>query len=236
MNLTAAYGSHSIEYSLVRRDRATLEITVQPDGTVEVVAPMASSALEIERRITKRARWILRQQEFFGQFLPRTPQRQWVPGETHLYLGRHYRLRIGERANTRQVRLIRGFFVLDGVDFDDNFAIESLVNAWYRVRARVQFERSLQRCQKRFATPESFEPASVQLRRMPTRWGSMSARGRLSLNPGLVRAPADAIDYVITHELCHLAVANHGPAFSDLLSVVMPDWEQRKFRLERALA
>lgn len=236
MTFVVAYGSHSIEYSLERRDRATLDITVQPDGSVEVVAPMNSSDLDVTDRISKRARWILHQQEFFNQFRPRTPQRRWVPGETHLYLGRQYRLKVGEPTLARKVRLIRGFFVLDGVDFDDSAGIETLVSSWYRARAGVQFERSLERCQSRFANPAVFHPSSVQLRRMPTRWGSMSASGRLSLNPSLVRAPTDAIDYVITHELCHLAVANHGRAFVDLLSDAMPDWERRKSRLERALA
>ena len=48
--------------------------------------------------------------------------------------------------------------------------------------------------------------------------------------------PVDAIDYVITHELCHVAEPHHGAAFFDLLDKVMPDWERRKQRLERAMA
>lgn len=64
----------------------------------------------------------------------------------------------------------------------------------------------------------------------------MSASGRLTLNPDLVRAPMDSIDYVITHELCHLAEPNHSRAFYELQSNVMPDWESRKLRLEHALA
>ncbi|MEZ5745346.1 MAG: M48 family metallopeptidase [Paracoccaceae bacterium] len=68
------------------------------------------------------------------------------------------------------------------------------------------------------------------------RWGSMSPAGRLLLNRRLVQAPVDAIDYVITHELCHVAEPHHGTAFFELLYKVMPDWERRKQRLERAMA
>jgi len=64
----------------------------------------------------------------------------------------------------------------------------------------------------------------------------MSPAGRLLLNRRLVQAPVDAIDYVITHELCHVAEPHHGPAFFELLDKVMPDWELRKQRLERAMA
>jgi predicted metal-dependent hydrolase len=53
------------------------------------------------------------------------------------------------------------------------------------------------------------------------------------LNPESVKAPGSCIDYVVTHELCHLGHGNHGPAFYGLLGRVMPDWEQRKRRLER---
>jgi predicted metal-dependent hydrolase len=58
---------------------------------------------------------------------------------------------------------------------------------------------------------------------MRTRWGSMSPAGTLSLSPDLVRTPRECIDYVILHELCHLAHNNHGPAFRALLERVLPD-------------
>jgi len=64
----------------------------------------------------------------------------------------------------------------------------------------------------------------------------MSPSGTLRLHPDLIRAPLCAIDYVICHELCHLEVPNHGVAFYDLQRQIMPDWQQRKARLERALA
>lgn len=230
------YGTRTIEFTLERRDRSTLEITVQPDCTVEVVAPVDATDTDIKTRVRKRARWILSQQKFFAQFLPRTPPRQWLPGETHLYLGRQYRLRIGEQSVTRRVRLTRGFILVDGVDFHDSVSVEALVTAWYRDHARAQFARRLELCQGRFRDPVEVAPAAVQLRRMNTRWGSMAASGRLSLNPDLVRAPVDSIDYVITHELCHLAEPNHSRAFYELQASVMPDWERRKLRLERTLA
>ncbi len=64
----------------------------------------------------------------------------------------------------------------------------------------------------------------------------MSPRGRLLLNPDLVRAPMESIDYVITHELCHLLIPSHSRDFYELQESVMPDWERRKQRLERIMA
>jgi predicted metal-dependent hydrolase len=64
----------------------------------------------------------------------------------------------------------------------------------------------------------------------------MSPNHRLLLNRRLIQAPIDTIDYVITHELCHIAEPHHGPAFFDLLDRVMPDWDLRKERLETVMA
>jgi len=113
---------------------------------------------------------------------------------------------------------------------------QKLVDAWYRQRAQVKFPERLEQCLKRFPKPERFRPEGLIIRRVRKRWGSLSPSGRLLLNVCLIQAPTDAIDYVITHELCHMAEPHHGPAFHQLLTTVMPDWERRKQRLERILA
>ncbi len=235
---TTPYGSQPIEFTLERRDRATLEISVLPDGNVQVVAPLDATDKAITDRVRKRARWVRAQQAHFAQFLPRTPLRRWVPGETHRYLGRQYRLRVisDSMRHPPGVKLIGGFFTFTGIAADDSPSLERLLTAWYRERANTQMRQRLAKCLHLFPSPEEFAPASIQLRTMRTHWGSMSPSGRLTLNPQLVQAPPDAIDYVIVHELCHRAVPDHSRAFFDLLGTVMPDWERRKQHLERAMA
>ena len=68
------------------------------------------------------------------------------------------------------------------------------------------------------------------------RWGSLSPSRRLLLNRRLIEAPVDTIDFVIVHELCHMAEPHHGAAFYRLLDRVMPDWAGRKGRLEEWMA
>jgi predicted metal-dependent hydrolase len=72
------------------------------------------------------------------------------------------------------------------------------------------------------------------IRRMKRRWGSCTKGGTILLNVLLIQASPRCIDYVITHELCHLTHHNHNTAFFRLLDRVMPDWRERKSRLERA--
>lgn len=125
---------------------------------------------------------------------------------------------------------------MHGADFDDTPTIEKEVKAWFLERARIHLPRRIEVNRQRFADPECVRPAGLRLERMPTRWGSMSAGGRLLLNPDLMSAPMECIDYVVTHELCHLLVPSHSRRFYELQESILPDWERRKQRLERALA
>lgn len=88
------YGGRRIDFTVVRRRRKTLEIAVEPDASVVVTAPIDAPIEAIAGKVRKRAAWVRRQQRFFSRFLPRTPPRRYVAGETHLYLGRPYRLKV----------------------------------------------------------------------------------------------------------------------------------------------
>ena len=225
------YGENEIQYEIVRRPRKTLEIAVEPDTTVVVAAPPEATLEAIEAKLRKRARWITRQQRYFSQFLPRTPARRFISGETHLYLGRQYRLRIVPDSQ-ENVKLIRGFIEVRTNRASRPDVASSLVKAWYRSRAHIKFSERIESCLGLFPNPDAFRPNSLLIRQTQKRWGSMSPNGRLLLNLKLIQAPLDAIDYVITHELCHIAEPSHGWAFFSLIERVMPDWRKRKSRLE----
>lgn len=224
------YGKEKISFRVLHGARKTLGIEVYPDGSVMVKAPAGTDSKEIDRRVCKRARWIIRQQGYFRQFEPRTPARQFLGGETHLYLGRHYRLKIGI-GEKEAVKLSRGQFLLE-VKVPDR--VRLLMERWYAEKAAIRFQESFEHCWSCFAGQGADRPR-LQIRRMKKRWGSLSCSGLLTLNTDLIRAPQECIDYVITHELCHIQHHDHSAAFYDLLSEVMPDWERRKHKLELAL-
>lgn len=229
------YGEHRIDFSIARRDRTTLEIAVEPDASVVVAAPLDAPLVAIEEKVRKRGAWIRRQQRYFIQFLPRTPDRKYVAGETHLYLGRQYRLKVVPHVQST-VKLIRGFIVVQTHIPERTDVTRELVDAWYRQRAHTKFAERLEVNLLRFPTPDDFRPNGLIIRQLRQRWGSMSPGSRLLLNRRLIEAPLDAIDYVITHELCHIAVPHHGPEFFDLLDRILPDWPKRKMRLEKRMA
>ena len=233
--LIVQYGEHEINVSLVRRDRKTLEIAVEPNASVSVTAPLDATLDAIERKVRRRAAWIRRQQRYFMQYLPRTPERRFVAGETFRYLGRHYRLKVVPHIQASG-KLRGGHLVVQTHRPQNIEATKDLVEHWYRQRATLKFAERLELNIQRFSNPEAFRPCGLTVRTLSQRWGSMSKASRLLLNARLIEAPTDAIDYVITHELCHIAEAHHGPTFIALLDQVLPDWRRRKTRLEMAMS
>lgn len=230
---SVAFGRKYIDFSVFYRNRKTLEIAVHPDGSVIVKAPLDSDIALIKTKIIKRARWILKQVNYFRQFNPRTPERFYVNGETHMYLGRQYRLKLSV-GEGNSVKLSRGFFHVVCRNASTPETAKRLLNSWYLEKAWQQFFESLECCWPKFSGMGLSKP-ELSIKRMQKRWGSFSEKGTLTLNTDLIRAPKECIDYVVIHELCHLKYHDHGSDFYKLLDSVLPDWEKVKHKLELSL-
>lgn len=227
------YGRDHIAFEVIYTKRKTMEIAIHPDARVIVKAPTGISADKIAARLVKRARWIRKQLNYFQQFVPRTPARQYVGGETHLYLGRQYRLRI-RKGKESDVKLKGACFQISTPDHTSRETVKGLVDDWYKEHARKIFDQRLEICFEK-AKGLKVPLPNIQLRKMSKRWGSCSQDGYILLTPELIKCPLYCIDYVIMHELCHLKDHTHSHNYYKLLAKFMPDWVRRKERLERAL-
>src|SRR5690606_2338808 len=107
--------------------------------------------------------------------------------------------------------------------------VRGLLSDWYKARAKETFAKRLDAVLEQALWVETKPP--LRTLTMQTQWGSCSPNGRITLNPHLVKAPRECIDYVILHELCHMAEHNHSERFYRLMGQVMPDWEKTKERL-----
>ncbi|PKO54898.1 MAG: M48 family peptidase [Betaproteobacteria bacterium HGW-Betaproteobacteria-2] len=232
MTGTLTYGTDTIRYEVhFLASRQTLAIEVHPDSRVLVRAPVDCPEALIAERVQKRAAWISRQLAEFERYRPRTPARQYVNGESHLYLGRQYRLKLISGLSA-SVKLTRGQLLVMLPGEPEPERVKSLLHRWYLDRARAVFTEVLDASLLHF---KGVEQPRLIVRAMQSRWGSLSRAGSMTLNVNLVRAPRACIEYVVTHELCHTKHRDHDARFFRLLGQVMPDWEQRKQRLEAAL-
>jgi len=225
------WGETDLAYAYRQGRARTLTITVHPDLSIEVVAPAGATLHAIRSKVLKRGAWIARVRRRFERIHPLQPPRQYVPGETHRYLGRQYRLRVMVGSEER-VALHRGFIVVTTGHRPSSAKLRRLVLGWYERRAPEILRERFAVC-TRLALAHRISEPRLSIRPMATRWGSCSKRGLVTLNPELIKASKDCIDYVICHELCHLVVRNHGPRFWKLLKAMVPDWEERRERLNR---
>ncbi len=225
------FGSATIDYTLQHSERRTLGITVTPEMEVIVNAPVDAEIDKIEMKLVKRAPWILRNLSYFLSFHPKTPKRKYISGETHLYLGRQYLLNviIGQEESVK----LKGKHLL--VIAKNSSNVKNLLEGWYLSQAKSKIPSIALPLIENFKKYK-VEPKSIEFRSMPKRWGSCTAKGKIILNPELIKAPKGSIEYVVTHELCHLIHHDHTQKFFDLQAKEMKDWERWKLKLESLLA
>ena len=223
------WGAIEIPYRYFYSQRKTISLSVHPDLSVTVRAPHGVSIEKIREFVHRRAGWIRKSWRDFEQYLPKQPERRYSSGETHRYLGRQYRLKT-EQGNADSVKCLRGYLrvTIKGDILPER--TKSLLESWYRYHAREIFQERLIACHQK-AHREGIGLPNLMIRKMTSRWGSYSSRGLVTLNLELIKTPKDCIDYVIIHELCHFKVKHHGPEFWKLLHRLMPDFENRRNKL-----
>ncbi|SFC09410.1 M48 family metallopeptidase [Pseudoalteromonas denitrificans] len=239
-----AYGEEIIHYDIIRqvvseddaekaKNKRKVVIKVHPDQRVVATVPYDAATQVIQEAMTKRARWIWESISEFASQHEYVMPRQYVSGETQFYLGRRYVLKVLiDAKQTSNVKLTRGKLnVTLKHDSDDRVAkIKPLLDKWYTRKANAIFHDRLHEMLTKATWVEGLP--SFRIMAMKKQWGSCSTKGSLMLNPHLIKAPKECIDYVILHELCHIAEHNHSDKFWRLLTQVMPNWKEVKAKLD----
>ncbi|MDJ0366937.1 SprT family zinc-dependent metalloprotease [Hymenobacter sp. H14-R3] len=224
---TVRYGPHEVAYHLEFRRRRSVGFRVLATGAVHVAAPLGTPAAWVAEQVLRKAPWILKHQARFEAARPVVPARQYLSGESQLFLGQEYSLLIID-ATRPAVQLLDNQLV---VAYPAPHAPErtaALLAGWYRQQAAAQFAQALARTWPRFAEFRLPVP-TLFVRQMQTRWGSCTpATGRIRLNVDLVRTDETCIDYVLVHECCHLLVPDHSARFYALQTRLLPGWQQAK--------
>jgi predicted metal-dependent hydrolase len=182
----------------------------------------------MDAKLREKAEWITTRVKRISSVSPERP-REFVTGETCLYLGRQYRLRVSPGA-PRSLMLSRGWLEVahpPDLESDERASyIRAALTDWYIARARERLPKLAATWAKRFGEP--FE--RVMVASQAKRWGSC-AGGSLRFNWRIVQAPRALVDYVVAHEVVHLRHPDHSAAFWSDLGRLLPDYEARRERL-----
>lgn len=225
MKLSFEYGTRTINFSVVYRKRRTIEICVEPPDAVTAIVPLDTPEGKIVERVKSCASWIVQQLADFKFMEHRPINREFVNGESFIYLGRNYTLQlvINESLAKPVVKLYKGKFIVSTPTRDDKL-IGNAMEQWYRKKAQKKIQERVKYYQHKF----SKAPSSVRVKDQKKRWGSCTAKGDLLFNWRCVMAPSPVLDYIVVHEMCHLANNNHSKTFWNAVSSILPDYDMRR--------
>lgn len=227
------WGRTTISYDIRRSSRRrTVGLTVSPPGLVVLTAPPNTPVKRLDEVVHAKARWITSRLRTVQSPEPRPGPREFVSGESFIYLGRQYRLEVRRGGSEIEVHLERGRFrvaVPPSVEVSARAGvIRTALTDWYRRHAE---SRLTERVAWWSSKLEVALPRTL-VREQEKRWGSC-APGVVRFNWRIVQAPMRLLDYVVVHELVHVLHDHHGRAFWAALGRVLPDYETRRAELQR---
>ncbi len=215
-----------IDYQLLPgSERKTTDIVIERNGAVAVRPPNDYSPEQVDAVVESKRMWIYRNLAEWKDLNSTAVVREWVNGETFLYLGRSYRLSLVSEQDCG-LKLIEGRFCL----------LRGLIDKGGPTSAKLAFEhyyttKGMDRIRQRvkcFAEKVGVVPASVKIKDMSYRWASCSKNNALTFHWKCMMAPPKIIDYIVVHELCHIHHRNHTDAFWNEVDKIMPDYRERK--------
>lgn len=208
-----------IEYQIKRSSRRKmLEIIVDRDGSVQVQAPVTSTDNEIATLVQAKRIWIYKALAEWRDLNAAQTEREYVNGQSFLYLGSHYRLQIVDDAPVA-LALKNGYFLLHRDKLSD---ARNLFKTFYRQKGQERIPDRMRRYQAMLGV----EVPGIRVMELGHRWGSCSADGTLNFHWRAMLLPLKVLDYIIVHELAHRLESTHSRHFWDLVERALPDYER----------
>ncbi|MDY6387987.1 MAG: SprT family zinc-dependent metalloprotease [Fibrobacter sp.] len=229
---TVEADGNAISYTLERKPVKNINLRIRADQCVYVSAPKDVAAKMVDAFVVEKSAYILRAlKKFKDRNRESTLENNFVNGETVKFLGRNLRLKV-KNASRSKVESDESYVTLYVKDVQDADLKKRVLETWLRKKCKDEITAI---CKKVYPQVKKYGIAfpEIQLREMVSRWGSCSPKkGFMTFNTALIAMPVSCIEYVVTHEFTHFLYPNHSKKFYQQLATFMPDWEERKKRLE----
>lgn len=219
---TVGGGGKMPEYRVVRSKRKTLGIYVLEDGQKEVRCPRHISDGEIEKFVAKHRHKLDFQADKKRQQVKKKAEFSLQPGDSLLYLGREYPLKT---VTARKAGFdFESFFVPEGLSGEESRQL--IIKVYKSLARKILMQKTLD-----FARQMGLTPGSVKITSAKKRWGSCTSKKNINYSWRLIMAPESAVNYVVVHELAHLAQLNHSRRFWQLVEKYVPDRKEQSGKL-----
>ncbi len=219
------YGTKTIKFDVEYRNRKTLEIGIEPPEKIRVLAPNCALEEDILRIVKSKAKWITGKLFEFKDIEYRKVEKEYVNGESFMYLGRRYSLQIilKDEFVKSYAKLYRGKLYVE-TNTKDSSVIKKAIEKFYREKT---LEKVLEKTEY-YSRFFNLSPVSIKVKEQKKIWGSCSSAGDIFYNWRCSMAPSNVMDYIVVHEMCHMVNFNHSKEYWKLVETIMPDFRERK--------
>ena len=218
--LTLNIADETVAVKITASRRNSMRLRLSPTGEVDVRIPVGVSKCQGLAFLTTNESWLLEKYQAFKVLQKQRTQAVCIGGKPHP---------IKEYASSK-------LLVSDNIVFvpfnSSPEQIERMLELWLKAQGKVLLAQMIERWWPLFSQYAKKQPV-LRVKKMRTRWGSLSQRGYINLNMALVQLPEELMELVVVHELCHLKHFDHGPGFKQLMSQCLPDWKAREQALQK---
>lgn len=214
-----------IHYQLLPgADRQTTDIVIERDGVVSVRPPLRMTPEQADETVFSKRMWIYRNLAEWRNLNAARIVREWVNGESFLYLGSSYRLSMVDEQD-EPLKLKDGRFQLRRALIEqDGRLAQAAFEQFYKEKGLVRIQQRV----SHFAPRVGVQPGEVHVKDLGYRWASCLPTGAMHFHWKCLMAPLTVIDYIVVHELCHMRHRDHSEAFWNEVDKVLPQYRERK--------
>lgn len=211
----------NIDIKIEKTDRRkTVSIFIERNGAVKVLAPISASDEKIEAAVKSREYQIFTKLAKWKELNQGKVKREFVNGQSFLYLGRNYRLKFTDNQE-EPLKISGGFFHLD-IKYLSK--AEKVFKDFYRVKAENKIKERIKLIEEKF----QHKPETIKVLELQNRWASWTPKNGLNFHWKCIMAPVSVLDYIITHEMVHLKYPNHSQEFWNELDKKMPNYREHE--------
>jgi predicted metal-dependent hydrolase len=208
-----------VDITIQKSERKTVSIFIERDGSVSARVPEKLNDNEIKDILKSKEYQIFKNLAEWTQLNENAVEREYVNGQSFLYLGRNYRLKLVEE-NLEKVRFIKNTFLLSK---QNKHKAKELFIQFYKEKLNSKIHPIIERYKNLLGV----EPQQIKIMELQNRWASCTPNGNVNFHWKCAMAPIDVLHYMVVHELAHLIHNNHTQAFWNEVDKILPNYDEQ---------
>lgn len=209
----------NIDITIQKSERKTVSIFIERDGSVSARVPQKLKDEEIENILKAKEYQIFKNLAEWEQLNANAVEREYVNGQSFLYSGRNYRLKLVDE-NFGDLQFVKNTFLLSK---RQKHKAKELFVQFYKDKLTTKIHPIIERYKNQLGV----NPNQIKIMELQNRWASCTTNGNVNFHWKCAMAPIDVLHYMVVHELAHLIHNNHTKAFWNEVDKILPSYQEQ---------